>query len=313
MQDVTIIVNPVAGSGHARELVTGFRARVRGAGYNCTIVTTTDADDLTRQVERHTAAGRLVAIGGGDGTIRAALVGVKLGSTAPLMLLPLGTENLLATQLGILPDLDLLWATFSAGRSTPFDLALVNGRPVATVIGAGFDAEVVARLAAERRGHITHLDYFWPLWRTFWEYKFPPIRVIADGEEISNEPALVFVGNIPRYAIGLQILREARWDDGKLDLCIMRCSHQGPLIGHAFWTFLNWHVEHPWVIYRQVERVRLESSEPLPMQCDGDPAGNLPADIEIIPAAVRFIVPPETAAAAATSLADRSADQSPPA
>ena len=48
------------------------------------------------------------------------------------------------------------------------------------------------------------------------------------------------------------------------------------------------------------------------MQCDGDPAGNLPADVEIVPAAVRFIVPPETAAAAA-ALADRSADPSPPA
>ena len=179
MREIIIIVNPVAGSGHARELVTGFRSRAQDAGYSCTIVTSTDADDLARQVEQHTALGRPVAIGGGDGTIRAALTGVKPGSTAPLMLLPLGTENLLATQLGILPDLDLIWAAFSAGRSTPFDLAMVNGRPVATVIGAGFDAEVVARLAAERRGHITHFDYFWPLWRTFWQYQFPPIRVMS--------------------------------------------------------------------------------------------------------------------------------------
>lgn len=295
--DVTIIVNPVAGCGRARELVQGFRRRLARAGHRARVLIGTDPAALAAHVREQARSGRRLVIGGGDGTIRAALRGIVPGSAPPLMILPLGTENLLARQLGIVPELDALWSTFDAGRAAPFDLALVDGQPVATVIGAGFDAEVVARTSAGRRGHISYLDYFWPLWRTFWDYRFPAIRVIADGEELCNEPALVFVGNIPRYAIGLQILRQARWDDGLLDLCIMRCSHQGPLLNHVFWTVLNWHVEHPWVTYRQVRHVRLESQADLPIQCDGDPAGRLPVEIAVAPAAVRFLLPPETAAA----------------
>ena len=102
----------------------------------------------------------------------------------------------------------------------------------------------------------------------------------------------MFVGNVPRYAIGLRILREARWDDGLLDLCIFRCAHRGQLMEHAFWTWLNWHVEHPRVTYKQVKRVRLESDEPLPIQSDGDPAGHLPADIEVVPRAINVMLPP---------------------
>ena len=47
-----------------------------------------------------------------------------------------------------------------------------------------------------RCGHITYLDYVGPFFETFFKYRFPAVRVVADGEEVCNEPALVFVGNI---------------------------------------------------------------------------------------------------------------------
>ena len=75
-------------------------------------------------------------------------------------------------------------------------------------------------------GHIDHFDYFWPIWRTFWEYKFRPMCVEVDGEEIFDGPGLVFVGNISRYAIGLQILHYADFGDGLLDVCVYKCASQ---------------------------------------------------------------------------------------
>jgi len=291
-RDVAIIVNPVAGSGWGRELVERFRDRLRAAGHNCQVSVPTGSDDLPRCVSRHATGETIIVLAGGDGTVRNALPGL-INRTNPLLVLPLGTENLLAKQLGLVADLDAVWDTFNNGQVSPIDAATVNGQPFLTVVGAGFDAEAVARLARERRGHISHLTYFWPLWQTFCEYHFPAVRVIVDGEQICDEPALVFVGNVPRYAIGLRILREARWDDGLLDLCIFRCAHRGQLMEHAFWTWLNWHVEHPRVTYKQVKHVRLESDEPLPIQSDGDPAGHLPAEIEIVPGAVNLLLPPE--------------------
>lgn len=293
---VCLIVNPVAGSGYGRELIAQFRDRLRDEGHHCDVHVGDGPDDFQRRVEHAANGETIIAAAGGDGTVRVALKGL-IGRSNPLLLVPLGTENLLARQLGIQTSIDSVWETFNARHVCDFDLAMLNDRPFATIVGVGFDAEVVARLTRGRQGHITHLDYFWPLWRTFWQYRFPPIRVLADGREVCNEPALVFVGNIPRYAIGLQILRDARWDDGKLDLCIMRCRHQGPLLEHAFWTILNSHVEHRLVSYHQVRHVRLEALSKLPLQCDGDPAGDLPAEIRVLPAAVRLLLPPRLAMA----------------
>lgn len=289
---MVILLNPVAGRGQGRDLIAGFRQRVLDAGGSCTVVLCADRDHLRESALRHMNDGPTLAIGGGDGTIHATLASLPPGSATPLLLVPLGTENLLATHLGILPDIESIWRTFAAGRTAPFDLAMVNGRPVAAVMSVGFDAEVVRRVAAERRGHITYLDYFWPIWRTFWQYRFPAIRVTADGELLCDEPALAFVGNISRYAVGMQILRRARWDDGLLDLCIMRCGHHGSLLERAALTLLNRHIERSWVTYRQVRSVRIESDEPLAVQCDGESAGMLPVEIEVAPAAVQFLVPP---------------------
>ncbi len=290
--DLAILLNPLAGRGQGRDLVAGLHRRLLDAGGSCTIAVCTDRDHLRECALRHVGEGRVLAIGGGDGTIHAALSALPPGWETPLLLLPLGTENLLATHLGIRPDVEIIWRTLVAGRTAPFDVALANGRPVATVIGVGFDAQVVHRVAAERRGHITHMSYFWPIWRTFWESRFPPVRVTADGELLCDEPALVFVGNISRYAAGLRILRRARWDDGLLDLCIIRCRNQAALLERAVVTLMNRHIQRQWTTYKQVGSVCIESGEPLPVQCDGEAAGTLPLRVEVAPAAVRLLVPP---------------------
>lgn len=290
--DVAILLNPLAGRGQGRDLVAALRRRLLAAGCSCSVNLCADRDRLRDHALRHIGEGRVLAIGGGDGTVHTVLAALPPGWTTPLLLLPLGTENLLATHLGIRRDLELIWRTLIAGRVTPFDLALANGRPVATVIGVGFDAEVVRRVAAERRGHITHMSYFWPIWRAFWAYRFSPVRVVADGGRLCDEPALVFVGNIPRYAIGLRILRRARWDDGRLDLCIIRCRHRAALLERAVVTLMGRHVERRWTTYRQVRSVRIEADPPLAVQCDGEAAGTLPLTIRVAPAAVRLLLPP---------------------
>lgn len=285
---VVIVVNPRSGSGHSRNLVRSFAQRAGAAGHPVEMIIARGPEHVAECVAR-AADGSCVAVAGGDGTVRDALVGLS-GRPNALLLIPIGTENLLARQLRIEPTLDSVWHTFTRGVASPFDLALLNGRPFATVVGAGFDAEVVARVSAARRGHITHLDYFWPLWRTFWEYRFPSIRVVADGRTVCNEPALVFVGNTPRYAAGMRLLRDAAWDDGRLDVCVLRCDHHGPLVEHVVRVFLNWHVEGRRASYHRAARVELASADEVRLQCDGDEAGRLPAVVEVVPSAIRVLI-----------------------
>jgi len=129
---------------------------------------------------------------------------------------------------------------------------------------------VIRRLSAVRTGHISHLTYFWPLWRTFWEHDFPRLRVVADGQEIFHDQGLAFVGNISRYSVGLRICRDARFDDGLLDLVVFSCREQGSLMLHAAWTLLRLHPLKGNVLYRRVKAVKIESDRPAPCQIDGD-------------------------------------------
>ena len=151
--------------------------------------------------------------------------------------------------------------------------------------------EVVRRLANVRQGHITHLGYFWPLWRTFWEHDFPHLRVVADGEELFDDYGLAFVGNISRYAVGLRICRDARYDDGLLDLVVFSCHKQTGLMLHAAWTLLRRHPLKGDVIYRQFRRARIETDRPVPSQNDGDVGPNTPLDVSVHSGRLRLLVP----------------------
>jgi diacylglycerol kinase family enzyme len=156
----------------------------------------------------------------------------------------------------------------------------------------GFDGEVVRRLASVRTGHISHLSYFWPIWRTFWEHDFPRMRITADGEEIFDDFGLAFVGNISRYSVGLRICRDALYDDGLLDLVVFHCHEQGSLMLHAAWTLLRMHPLKGSVIYRRLRNVRFETAKPVPTQIDGDVGPNTPIEVSIAPQRIKLLVPP---------------------
>ena len=98
-----------------------------------------------------------------------------------------------------------------------------------------------------------------------------------------------------RYALGLPVVRDARPDDGLLDLCIFCCQDRLQLIGHSIRTIFGRHIEHPDMRYIRVQRVRVESDEAVPVELDGDPGGSLPLEISIRPGAIRVRVPPAQA------------------
>ena len=252
-------------------------------------------DSLEHACELATAAAAdtncsMVVAVGGDGTIREVAHGL-VGSDKPLLIIPGGTENLLANELGLDKSLKTLIRTFEAGFTRTLDLGNANGQCFTSIMGFGFDGEVVKSVSQNRTGHITYFDYFWPLWRTFWRYRFAPISVEVDGEKIYDGQGLVFVGNISRYAIGLKILARADYSDGLLDVCIYKCAGQAHLVKHSAVTILKQHFRCRDVIYRQGKSITVSSGNmDLPTEIDGDPGPALPVKIKVIPKAVRVMV-----------------------
>jgi diacylglycerol kinase (ATP) len=290
---ISYIVNPKSGATGTKLMVGEFRQYLLGRGFEVRLVYTKSLGHA-RELAAESAAKTdcaLVVAGGGDGTVREIAHGL-VGSGKPLLILPCGTENLLASELGFDERSQTIIRAFEDGFIRPLDLGKANGQYFTSISGYGFDGSVVKRVSELRQnGHIHHLDYFWPIFRTFWAYDFPPMRVEVDGELINDGPALVFVGNISRYAVGLQILSRADYGDGLLDVCIYKCSNQARLIQQSIATVFKRHAKSDTVVYRQGRYICISSDRPIATELDGDPGPSLPVEISVMPQAVRLMVP----------------------
>jgi len=289
---ICCIVNPKAGAISGSRTGRQFGNYLVERGFEVRVSLTASLEDAC-SIATSAADDRLCAMVvavGGDGTVSHIAHGLE-GSDKPLMIIPCGTENLLANELGLDGSLRTAVGTFEAGRIRRLDLGTANGRCFTSIVGFGFDGSVVGRVHDSRAGHIDYFDYFWPIWRTFWEYRFDPMRVKVDGEEIFDGRALVFVGNISRYALGLQILPAADFGDGLLDVCIYRCASHLKLLQHSAMTVLKRHAGCGGVIYRQAKKVTVSAETDIATQVDGDPGPQLPVELRVLPSAVNCLVP----------------------
>jgi YegS/Rv2252/BmrU family lipid kinase len=289
---VVAIVNPVSGRRNLAGDLAEVVDRVCRAGTCVTVKVTRSAGDAARLARDAPADTRAVLVVGGDGTVREVIDGLLAsGRPIPIAVMPNGTENLVAKELGLTVGPQSLARALLVGRPLSCDVGVVNRRHFLLVAGVGFDAEAVHRLAAVRKGHITHWDWFWPILRTLGTHRFPRFSVVADGEEVFDGRGMVFVGVMARYSVGLRILRRARPDDGMLDLCIVPCESRIRFLGHLANVIRQRHDRAAGVIYRKCLEIRITGDEPVPIEIDGDPGGTLPADYSVLPSAATFLGP----------------------
>ncbi len=288
---VVVIINPVAGANQQRAAVRKMLARLGQAGYQVVPRITRMAGDARRMARQAAESAHAVIVVGGDGTVGEVVDGL-IGTRVPLLVWPRGTENLVAKAFGFQSSPECILGCLRSGTDKPLDVGIANGRSFLLLTGIGFDAEVVHRLKQLRGGHITHLSYCFPIWRTFWEHRFPSLRVSSKGRLVWQGRGMVFVANLPQYSLGLNVVRDARGDDGLLDLCILPCHGRVGLLGHTLRTLVHRQVEHPSVVYQRLPCVRVEATGPVRVQLDGDEAGTLPLDVAIRPAALVLRIPP---------------------
>ncbi len=249
------------------------------------------------EAENLLAAGNLRAVvaAGGDGTFR--LIAERTRPGTPLVVLPLGTENLLARYMGFTADASALTKIIAEGRTTHLDAGMAGTRLFTMMAGCGFDAEVVRRLHSERKGNIHHLSYAMPILDAIRQYEYPELRVYyapsdLDSTELTAEITArwVFVVNLPRYAGGLSFAPQASGTDGLLDVCTFK---EGSLLHGLMYlggVMLGQHEGMQDFTRVQTRRVRVEAAGPAPFQLDGDPGGELPAEFSISPGRIRLLV-----------------------
>lgn len=296
-QHILIAANPKSGAVSRKALLDSLRDAL--IDDNFAVDVCTNLDQVEQQAAELHNASRLRAVvsAGGDGT--AAALANRITAEIPLLIFPLGTENLLAKHLGMNNDISTSRERLRASRSIALDVGLANNKMFLVMASCGFDAAVVEDMHANRKGHINRWSYTKPILRTLRRYRFPLARLIENDDALTctreQQAAWTFIFNVPRYAANLQFCPQANPLDGKLDVCTFR--KPGMLKGFGYLTSL-WFGKHHGMnefshsVATNISIVSSEVTPPheIPYQLDGDPGGVLPLDIRVLPGRLKVIV-----------------------
>lgn len=287
-----IVFNPAAGARRRRTLLAALDL-LRGIGMRPEVADTArrgHATDLAR--EAAAASVRVVVAAGGDGTIAEVAAGLA-GTDSALGVLPLGTANVLALELG-LPRTPIRAAEVLAmGRTALLHPGLARypgGRELLFVqmLGAGFDAAVVHNLPPRLKRAIGKGAYVWQTLRELPRYGFPPIRVVLDGKP--REAASVIVTKGRLYAGRFLIAPGADPHEEGFHVVLFRESGMLAAMRYGAALPLGLLPRMRGVEILRATELRLEG-EGIPAQADGDAAGTLPVAIGPAPRPMRIVVP----------------------
>ncbi|MDQ1467920.1 MAG: diacylglycerol kinase [Actinomycetota bacterium] len=288
----TLVLNPVAGRGHTRDLAPALRAAVARAAFDAEVVVSASAADAEALARKAADAGRDLIAAGGDGTV-GLLAGVAADTGCRLGIVPTGSGNDFAAALGYdrKRPLDAI-AAIAGGRDATVDLGVVNGRWYTCVTCSGFDAEANRWANTVTRLTGTTL-YVAAVLRTLAVYRPNPFRVTVDGTVHETPAWMVAVGNSRAYAGGMQIVPDARMDDGLLDVCVIGNLSRSQLLRHFPKVFRGAHLSVPGVETYRGSRITVEAlgSDTMEVWADGERVGPLPATMEPRPGALRVRVP----------------------
>lgn len=306
MHAADMIYNPNAGRFPSGMLAERAANVLRAQGWIVNLYKTQDADHVTQLARQAALAGkRALFVVGGDGTVNLAVRGLR-GSATALGVLPGGTANVLAQELG-LPG--LTWTRWMALEESATRLAQAEikevdigecaGTPFLMWAGIGLDAFAIHHIEPRPRGeklfanvaYAASTAYHASLWHGV------NLQVTADGAHISGHYLLALVSNIHLYAGGLaQISPHARLDDGVMDLWMFEGDTLGDTIEMAWDLYAGRHVDSKKVRYIAFKQLGIESDSNLYVQVDAEPlpCNGHSVEINVVPHGIRLLVPRKT-------------------
>lgn len=289
---VAIQRNPRSGSGRRRRELVDLCRTLRC--HDITPRLFARREELDERVREMTSRKHLVAVvaAGGDGTV---VDVVNRHPDVPLAVLPMGTENLLARFLRLPGSGRELGELIAAGCTRKLDVGRANGQLFTLVASAGFDAFVAHELDRNRSGHITHFAYVQPIWTALRTYRYPRLRVFVDDQPDPIEGVVVMVSNLPAYGMRLKVGQSATADDGQFVVTVLQRGSAFQMFRYAIKLLCGTHERARDVRVVTAKRVRISAVDPgegtVPFQVDGDPAGEVPVELECLPGSLEVFVP----------------------
>jgi YegS/Rv2252/BmrU family lipid kinase len=271
-----VIFNPTAGARRRRKLDRILRALER-LGCVVTLRATEargDAETIARGADPD--AYDLLAVAGGDGTINEVINGLAQ-SPLPLALIPLGTANVLANEIGLASGAAA--RAIASGVAHPVYLGDANGRRFAMMIGIGIDARIVEGIDPRLKRASGKFAYVWSGIRSIVNYRPAVYRLVIDGKSYDAASVIIAKGHF--YGGRFVVARHARLDVPTLHAVLMQRPGR--------WNVLRYGVA---IAMKRLDRLRdvrivegrvvtVDGCAGEGVQADGDLAGSLPLTIGV--------------------------------
>lgn len=233
-----------------------------------------------------------VLVAGGDGTVNEVVNGLRKGVEAggkplPVGIIPLGTQNVLAQELGIPSGpLESIVGVLRQRRLRQIDLGDADGRRFTLMAGFGFDAAVVADVVRPIKDLIGPAAYAVAGLGALTRYQSTAVKLVLDDEAVHSEAFMVIVANAASYAFRqIKLAPFASMDDGWLDVCVFERAPADRVgfVTQMMAVLARRHLRDPRVRYYRARKVRLVSEPPISGQLDGDIVGLTPVEISVRP------------------------------
>ena len=289
---LAIIANPIAGRGRAYRSLQRYARQWPHPDWQFELLPTrgpNHAGILARELLAHPPD--LLAVCGGDGTMNEIATAVP-EPPFPIALLPAGTANVLARELGLPLNPVRALKIALKGNARKIDLGLLGPglrRRFLFVAGIGFDAYVVSQVRPALKSKLGIVAYAVAILECLQKYHFPEFQVAAAGRTFTATSCLVC--NSKRYGGGLLFCPAADMHDGFLDILILDGRSRLALVGFLLLAWLQQPMKGGWIHRLRSNSIRIEGAEGVSVQVDGELAGGLPLDIGLTPSVFPLIIP----------------------
>jgi diacylglycerol kinase (ATP) len=310
LRNALLIHNPNAGNGGSgrRRMLDEARRILSLGGIEADLQETRGPGDATVMAERATREGRQLVIAcGGDGTLNEVVNGLAAqqnGHRVPMALLPGGTANVLAKEIGLPWDIPAAAKKLVHGEVKEIALGLATplkepskARYFLSVAGAGPDGMIVYSIDLDLKARVGILAYWWQGAREVFRYKFPHFRVVTGENKL--DATLVVVGRTKHYGGPFRITDEADLYADQFEMMGLTTQSGFRYLSYLPTLWLGKLRGTEGVHYWKANSIVCEplDSNPVYAQIDGEPLARLPVEFKIVPRALKLLVPKDSAAA----------------
>ena len=293
IKNIHIIINPAAGRGET--ILPVINASLKEAGIKWEATITHQTGDATRLAKAAVQEGvDLLAVYGGDGTLREAISGL-IGSDIPLFILPGGSANVMATELGIPGNLKDACLLLGRGALVTkiIDVGQFDTHYFITRISLGFEADVVKNTHRRDKNKIGIFAYFFSTLAALKKIKKTVYHLKIDGQEHTIQGLTCIITNTGNLGFS-QISFDKHIDvsDGLLDVIVVRKANLNLFKLMAITLFKRERPDNLELVeHWQGKSISVSSSSKQTIQCDGELLKTASLKIKIIPGAIKILVP----------------------